>query len=104
MVRVLRSSGAQRGITALAALARVSERTVRRWLDFWRRVHARSRWWKDVAGKFSLSGLGLEDLVARHLPDLGEELAKVRLSRLLSSLWSEKFTDFVGKASPAADA
>jgi hypothetical protein len=35
MVCVLRSGGAQRGVTALAALARVSERTVRRWLDFW---------------------------------------------------------------------
>ena len=104
MVRVLRSGGAQRGVTALAALARVSERTVRRWLNFWKRAHARSRWWKDVAGKFSLSGLGLEDLVARHLPDLGEELVKVKLSRLLVPLWSEKFTDLVGAASPAEDA
>jgi hypothetical protein len=104
MVRVLRSGGAQRGVAALAALARVSERTVRRWLDFWRRVHARSRWWNDVAGRFSLSGLGLEDLVSRHFPDLGEVLAKVRLSLCLRLLWFEKFTDFVGEASPAEDA
>jgi hypothetical protein len=61
-------------------------------------------WWRKVAGNFSLSGLGFEDLAARHFSGSGEELDKVRLSRLLVPLWLEPFTDTVGADPPAEDA
>jgi len=81
----------------------VSERTVRRWLGFWHRAH-RTTWWRELAGRFSLSGLSLKDFWDRHLANLAILEAQEQLSRLLTGLWLHFITDGVGVDPPAEDA
>jgi hypothetical protein len=76
---------------------------VRRWLAFWQRAH-RTSWWREIAGRFSLSGLGLEDLWDRHLASLAMLEAQEQLSRMLTGLWLHFITDGVGVDPPAEDA
>ena len=103
VVRLVRSGGSERGIAALSRLVQVSERTVRRWLGFWHRAN-RTTWWRELAGRFSLSGLGLKDFWDRHLASLAIHEAQEQLSRLLTGLWLHFITDGVGVDPPAEDA
>ena len=103
VVRLVRSGGSERGIAALSRLVQVSERTVRRWLGFWHRAH-RTTWCRELAGRFSLSGLGLKNLWDRHLAELTMLEAQEQLSRLLTGLWPHFITDGVGVDPPAEDA
>jgi len=103
IVRLVRTGGAERGVAALSRLADVSERTVRRWLGFWHRAHE-TPWWRELAGRFSLSGSNLADLWTQHLADLDIHAAKEQLSRQLTPLWKLLITDGVGADPPAEDA
>jgi hypothetical protein len=98
----VQSGGSERGVAALCLL-QVSERTVRRWLGFWQRAH-RTPWWREIAGRFSLSGKNLHDLWNQHFSHLCEHEARERLSSLLAPLWSHFITDGVGADPPAEDA
>jgi len=62
LVKLLTSGGSQRSVIALCKELRVSERTLRRWLNFWKRVHAKSVWWRKLSSIWSLSGKTLSEL------------------------------------------
>lgn len=62
LVKLLTSGGAQRTIISLSKELHISERTIRRWLNFWKWVHAKSVWWRKLASIWSLSGKTLSEL------------------------------------------
>ena len=101
LAQLLSARGSQRRIADLRAALGVSERTVHRWLEFWDRVHARSRWWRERASLFSLSGLTL-DALWNELA--GRESASVAAQNFLMmclALWNE--VPLCGGAGPPAE-
>jgi hypothetical protein len=79
----------------------VSERTVHRWLGFWDRVQARSRWWRERASLFFLSGRPLDALWNQLA---GRESARNATQNMLImcvALWNEM--PLCGGAGPPAE-
>jgi len=62
LTKLLRSGGSNRSVILLCKELQVSERTVRRWICYWKRVHEKSTWWRKLASIWSLSGKSLIDL------------------------------------------
>jgi hypothetical protein len=88
LARVITSGASERRITKACKALNVSERTVRRWLAFWRKVEKRSSWWKNMAALWSLSGRTLADYwseMSRCKKDLSDALS--RFVNDLSTLW-----------------
>ncbi len=93
-----------RSVIALSRELNVSERTIRRWLKFWKYIHQKSKWWRKLASLYSLNGKKLNDLWDLMLRN-GEN-SKNSFSYLIlksSTLWDE-ITFSVGAHFPAKDA
>jgi hypothetical protein len=89
LCQLLRTGGAQRAVGALCKQLRVSERTVRRWLRFWKVACRKSKWWRELGGRFALSGGSVIDLfeclnLMHSLLHVCEIVAEASLN-----LWSE---------------
>jgi len=100
---LLRARGALRRVSDVCSALLVSERTVKRWLRFWERSHASSRWWRELASLHSLSGRTVTDLWKRFAGASDERDVAQRIVRLCSPLWSES-TLCDGTGPPAEDA
>jgi hypothetical protein len=102
--KLLTSGGSMRSVIALSRELNVSERTIRRWLKFWKYIHQKSKWWRKLASIYNLNGKSLNnlwDLLLRN----GESLKKSFSYLILKSsmLWGE-ITFSVGVNFPAKDA
>ena len=89
LCNLLRTGGAQRSIVTLCKELKVSERTVRRWLRFWKVACLQTKWWRELAGRFCLSGSCIinviENLVKKHTVQLSCEI----ISKETMNLWAE---------------
>lgn len=99
LAHLLRARGSKRRVSQIRAALSVSERTVRRWLSFWDKAHATSRWWREVASLHALSG--------KTIASLNGDVFQVDWLKnavvLCISLWGE--VPFgVGPEPPAEDA
>ena len=65
---LLTSGPSQRSVAAVQKELAVSERTLRRWLAVWRRVHVNTVWWRKLASLWSLSGQTVSVLY-HQMPD-----------------------------------
>jgi len=93
-----------RSIVALSKELDVSERTIRRWIKFWKHVHQKSKWWRKLSSVFSLNGKSVSDLLSLLIKN-GKTI-KDSFSYLIfnsAELWDE-MTFSVGDGSPAKDA
>jgi hypothetical protein len=104
LAKLLISGGSKRTIISLCKALKVSERTVRRWIHFWKYVHARSTWWRKLASIWSLSGKSLSELWNILLENKKSPKNSFEYLILNSAeLWCEiKFSD--GGDLPAKDA
>ena len=104
LAKLLKSGGSQRSRISLSKELLVSERTIRRWLKFWQRVHERSVWWRKLASIWSLSGKTICDLW--DLLHKSQKIKENPIEYLLlqsSELWSEIKLS-VGRDPPAENA
>lgn len=62
LAELIQSGGAKRSVIALCKELRVSERTIRRWQSFWKKVYAKSIWWRKTSSIWMLSGQTLYKL------------------------------------------
>ena len=89
LCNLLHTGGAQRAIVALCKELMVSERTVRRWLRFWKTTCLRTKWWRELAGRFSLSGSSIinvfENLMIKNPIQLSCEI----IAKETMKLWPE---------------
>jgi hypothetical protein len=89
LFNLLRTGGAQRSVVALCKEFLISERTVRRWLKFWKIACRRSNWWRNLAGRFGLSGGTTSDLFSILL---GRDILQNAIEKMTSessNLWAE---------------
>ena len=89
LCNLLRAGGAQRHVLALCKELLVSERTVRRWLRFWKVACRRTKWWRELGGRFGMmSGSAIdlfEILKLKHPLELSIEI----MAKETSHLWAE---------------
>ncbi len=89
--RVLTSRGSCRRITEAAKVLHVSERTIRRWLRFWKNVERSSSWWKTIASRWLLSGKTLSeywDKLTQVITDMFTAI--LELVKSLADLWNDE--------------
>jgi hypothetical protein len=101
LAQLLEARGSQRRIANLRAALGVSERTVNRWLGFWDGVHARSRWWRERASHFSLSGRAIDALWNALSGREGARDATQNMLLMCAALWNEM--PLYGGADPPAE-
>jgi hypothetical protein len=101
LARLLAARGSQRRAAELRVALEVSERTVRRWLGFWDRVQARSRWWRERASLFSLSGSALDSLWSDLAGRKDAQTATHDMLEMCATLWNEM--PLSGGAGPPAE-
>ncbi len=79
----------------------VSERTVRRWLRFWKKVERDSSWWKVIASRWMLSGKTLSDYWNKltHIID-DMFTAILELVKSMADLWTDE-SRFLSVFAPA---
>jgi len=85
---VITSGDSGRRVAEACKALNVSERTLRRWLAFWRRIENKSSWWKNIASRWFLSGRTLTDYwneMNAHKKNVPDALSE--LSGELSTLW-----------------
>ena len=89
LCNLLRAGGAQRHILALCKELLVSERTVRRWLRVWKVACRRTKWWRELGGRFEMMSGTVSDLFEilkiRHPLELSCEI----MAREGVTLWAE---------------
>lgn len=95
LAKLLRSGGSDRCVILLCKELQVSERTIRRWICYWKRVHEKSRWWRKLASRWSSSGKSLIDLFNLILKNKKSlEISFQYLFLNSAELWQEiKFSD-----------
>jgi hypothetical protein len=104
LAKLLSSGGSQRSVHALCKILKTSERTVRRWLSFWKQAQEKSVWWRKLVSQWSLSGKSLNNLwglILKNKNNFKKSFEYLLLS--VAELWQE-FRFNVGCNSPAKDA
>lgn len=103
LAELIKARGSQRSIIALSKELKVSERTIRRWLSFWKKVYSKSTWWRKISSIYMLSGKTLNDLWNSLLTIKTKTEAFQYLIIKSAEIWDE-FQLFVGDIIPAKDA
>jgi hypothetical protein len=62
LCNLLRAGATQRRVLALCKELLVSERTIRRWLRFWKASFLRTKWWRELGGRFAIMSGSAIDL------------------------------------------
>ncbi|MBX9839176.1 MAG: hypothetical protein K2X69_12800 [Silvanigrellaceae bacterium] len=104
LAELIQSRGSNRSIISLCKELNVSERTIRRWLSFWKKVYTKSTWWRKTNYIWMLSGKSLADLWDLLLST--KKTSKDTFQDLVinsAEIWSE-IKLFVGYKPPAKDA
>ena len=104
LAELIQSGGSNRSIIYICKELNISERTIRRWLSFWKSVYSKSTWWRKIASVWMLSGKTLNEFwnllltTKKTFTDSFQEL-------LINSkeIWME-IKLFVGDRLPAKDA
>lgn len=99
LAHLMRARGSLRRISEICSALRVSERTLRRWLRFWDRAHANSRWWRELASLHALSGQTISSIPG----DVFQIQWLQKTVFLCTPLWNELLFG-VGPGPPAEEA
>jgi len=100
LAHLLSSGPSQRSVAALQKVLAVSERTLRRWLRIWHRLHQSSTWWRKLASIWSLNGQTVSMLYERVSDDSTCRNSFEYLLGETAALWTE-ITFKVGTGPPA---
>jgi hypothetical protein len=104
LAELIQSRGSNRSILSLCKELNISERTIRRWLSFWKKVYSKSTWWRKISSIWMLSGKSLSELwdLLLSIKKTSSETFQYLLINS-SEIWSE-IKLFVGYRPPAKDA
>jgi len=103
LVELIKSGGSKRSLIALRKELQISERTIHRWLAFWRKVYTQSIWWRKVASIWMLSGRTTKELWPLLLKTQNNSLDAFKYLLLNSiEIWHE-ISLFGGPPLPAKD-
>ena len=89
LCNLLRTGGAQRAVLALCKEFLVSERTVQRWMRFWKAACLRARWWRELAGRIEIFSGSINCLFKKLRAMHPLELSCEILARESVNLWGE---------------
>ena len=90
IAELIQSGGSERSIISLCKELNISERTIRRWKLFWKKIYVGSIWWRKIASIWMLSGQTLLQLwismlgINKNLINSFQDLLKVS-----AKIWSE---------------
>jgi hypothetical protein len=90
LAELIQSGGSERSIISLCKELNISERTIRRWKLFWKKIYVGSIWWRKIASIWMLSGQTLLQLwismlgINKNLINSFQDLLKVS-----AKIWSE---------------
>lgn len=104
LVELIQSGGSKRSVISLSKELNISQRTIRRWLLFWKKIYSESTWWRKIASIWMLSGKTLLQFwislisIKNNLTNSFQYLLKNS-----ADIWAE-IKLFVGDRIPAKDA